>query len=455
MLYKGIWSKKLPTGLRCGVRQWRLIKLSPIAGWGPGGFLRNVDKIRFVNGDPFVDTQYTPNLYLDWGADLGLLGAAITLFLYVMPLWMILRVRKRIQMREERWAVGIIFATLAIMFLLFNVGPYTHFPEGQWIFVVYLGFLISVALKYGYTFFPIKGWLWGIGGLLMTVLFVAGTYTTTFGSKGYDAIYKAVLKPYKSNQGYYADYDGENWAGEKTQWMTNNTVSTVKALSDILSFKILVPPRNSLGRDVLRLKIFLNEKLFDERHFFKGGEHDLCYYIPGIENEKMNIRAELSQTHNPYRGDNFDFGDIIQSIAFIKAIPEDGVGFYPWEKMGKRRPPGWPQESKTERIRWTGIQATMNISANLRKVGIIYLMSLHPEVDQYPVVLDILGDDRLIRQEKFNDYKIWHKVYFEPRELQNFTTLTFRVNKTWNPLMSRFSDDPRDLGIYMIVPEIE
>ena len=444
-----------PSRIEMQRQAWRLIKLSPISGWGPGGFLRNVDKVRFVNGDPFVETQYCSNLYLDWGADLGLLGAGVTLFLYVMPLWMILRVRKRIQVQEERWAVGIIFTTLAIMFLLFNTGPHTHFPEGQWIFVVYLGFLISMALKYGYTFFPIKGWGWGVGGLFLTALFVAGTYSTTFGSKGYDAIQKAVLKPYESINGYYADYHGENWAGEKTQWMIKNTVSTVKPLSDILQFKVLVPPRKSLGRDVLRLKILLNEKILDERHFFKGGEYNLSYYVPGITNEKIEIKTELSQTRNPYRGDDFDFGGIIQPITFMKDIPEDGIGFYLWEKMGKRRPPGWPQESKTERIRWTGIQATMNISTNLRKVGIIYVMSLHPEVDQDPMVLDILGDGRLIRQEKFNDYGKWHKVYFEFWELKDFTTLTFRVNKTWNPLMSNFSDDPRDLGIYMIVPEIE
>jgi len=389
---------------------WRLIKLSPIAGWGPGGYLRNVDKIRFINGDPFLyyQYQYVPNLYLDWGTDLGLLGTCVIFFLYVMPLWMILRVRKRIQMREERWAVGIVFATLAIIFLInFNVGPYTHFPEGQWIFVVYLGFLTSVALKYGYTIPPIKGWLWGVGGLLLTVIFIAGTYRTTFGSKGYEAIQAAVLKPYKSIHGYYADYHGENWAGEKVQWMKKNTVSTVKASSNILQFKVLVPPRNSLGRDVLRLNISINDKPLDERHFFKGGEYNQYYHIPGVENKTVEIRTTLSQTPNPYRGDVFNFEGIVQPVAFMKAIPEDGIGFYPWEKMGKRRPPGWPEESKTERIRWTGIQATMNISANLRKVGIIYLNSLHPELDRYPVVLDILGDGRVIRREKFRDYNKW------------------------------------------------
>lgn len=434
---------------------WRLIKLSPIAGWGPGGFLRNVDKIRFVNGDPYVTAQYTPNLYMDWAADLGLLGAGVTLFLYVTPLWMIIRIRKRIQILEERWAVGVVFATLAIMFLLFNMGSHTHFPEAQWIFIVYMGFLISVALKYGYTFRPIKGRLWGIGGIFLTILFIAGTYSTTFGSKGYDAIYKTVLKPYESIQGYYADYHDGNWAGEKTQWMVKNSVSMVIALTDIFQFKVLVPPRNSLGRDVLRLKIFLNEKILEERHFFKGGEYNLRYYLPGITNEKIQIRTELSQNHNPYRGDDFNFEGIVQPVTFMMSIPDDGIGFYPWEKMGKRRPLGWPQESKTEKIRWTGTQATMNISTNLRKIGIIYLMSLHPELDRYPVVLDILGDGRLIRQEKFNDYCKWRRMYFESRELKNFRTLTFRVNRTWNPLLSGFSDDPRDLGIYMIVPEIE
>jgi len=49
----------------------------------------------------------------------------------------------------------------------------------------------------------------------------------------------------------------------------------------------------------------------------------------------------------------------------------------------------------------------------------------------------------------------WRKVHFKPGELDKFKTLTFRVEKTWNPLLAGFNDDPRDLGIYMIVPEIE
>lgn len=434
---------------------WRLIKLSPIAGWGPGGFLRNVDRIRFVNGDPFVEIQYAPSLYLDRGTDLGLLGLGGVLFLYIVPLSMFFNIRKRVQIQEERWAVGIIFTTLTLMLLLFNAGPHTNFPEVQWIYLLYLGFLISVALKYGYKIYTIKNLGWGVGALFLTALFIAGTYTTTFGSKGYKTIYNSVLKPYQSIYGYYYDYHGEDWAGEKAQWITKNTVNTVQASSNIIRLKFLVPPRNSLGRDILRVKVFLNDNALDERHFLRGGEYNLSYYIPGIENKTIQIRTELNQTRNPYRGGDFDFSGIVQSVTFLKAIPEDGVGFYQWQKMGKRRPPGWPQESKTERFRWTGIQASMNISKNLRNTGIIYLMSLHPQLDQNPVVLDILCDGRMIKKEIFHDYNVWRKVYFKPGELNNFKTLTFRVDKTWNPLLAGFSDDPRDLGIYMIVPEIE
>ena len=427
---------------------WRLIKLSPIAGWGPGGFLRNQDNIRFVNGDPLVVIDWVTNQYLEWGTNLGLLGMGVVLFLYVMPLWMILRVRKRVQMREERWAAGIIIATLAIMFLIFNIDSPIHDPEGQWIVLVYLGFLISVALKYGYTFYPIKGQGWGVGALLLTMVFFAGVYGTTFGSRGYRAICQEVL--------FYHDGQEQSRAGEKATDAIKTSVSAVQASSNIFSIKVSATARNNRLLEGLRLKIFMNDELIDDRYFFKSIENTLYYYVPSIENRNVEIKTEIHQIFKPYRSDDANIGMTVSPPSFRKAFPEEGIGFYEWGKsiVGRRFPPGLPSELVLFDSRWTGMRATLNITDSLRKKGVIYASARHPYLNQQPVTVDIIGDKGLIQREWFwNNH--WKKIQFMPDQLKQIRTLTFKVNRIWNPRLSRVSDDSRNLGVAVVLPEFE
>lgn len=426
----------------------RLIKLSPIAGWGPGSFLRNQDKIRLVNGDPSVIADWLPSQYLEWSADLGLLGAGVALFLYVMPLWMILRVRERVRMREERWAAGIIFVTLAIMFLIFTVDSNIILPEGQWILVVYLGFLISVALKYGYTFYPIRGWGWGIGALLLTTVFIAGVYETTFGSRGYRAIYREVL--------FYPDSQGQSRAGEKATDAIKTSVAAVEASSNIFNIMVSAAARNNRLLEGVRLKIFMNDELLDDRYFFKSLEKIFYYYVPSIKNRKVEIKTEIHQIFKPYRGDDANIEMTVSPASFIKAFPEEGIGFYEWGKsmVGRRFPPGLPSEPVLFDSRWTGMRATFHITDSLREKGVIYASARHPYLNQQPVTVDIIGDKGLIQREWFWNNR-WKKIQLMPDQLKQTRTLTFKVNRTWNPRLSAVSDDSRDLGVAVVLPEFE
>lgn len=431
------------------IRQaWRLIKLSPVAGWGPGGFLRNIDKIRFINEDPVADVQYIPSLYLDRSADLGLLGAGVALFLYIMPLWMIYRVRKRIQIREERWAVGIVFATLAIVFFLFNLGSHSYFPESQWIVVVYLGFLISVALKHGYIFYPIKGWGWGVGTFLLTTVFIAGAYGTTFGARGYGTIYRDVL--------FYPESLVKSHAGEEATDAIKTLGSTVQASSNVFNIKVSAAARNNRLLEGVRFNIFMNDELIDNRYFFKSVDSTLYYYVPSIKNRNVEIKAEMHQIFKPYRSNDANIELTISPPSFIKAFPEEGIGFYQWEKrmVGRRFSPGLPPEPVIFDSRWTSMRATLNITDSFRKTGMIYAQSLHPYLTEQPVTVDIIGDKGLIQREWFwNNH--WKKIQLVPEHLKRTRTLTFKVSRTWNPRLIGVSEDSRDLGIAVVLPDVE
>ena len=455
-ILNGDFAKVDPFRLEMIQYQWRLVKLAPIAGWGPGGFLRNIDKVRFVsrdhmiNEDPFSQYQYHYGLnqYLEWGNDIGLLGGCVILFLYVMPLWMIIRVQKRILMREDRWAVGIIFATLIIMLLLFNVSPYAHFPEGQWIILVYLSFLISVALKYGYTVYPIKGWRWGVGAFLLTTVFIAGVYETTFGSRGYAAIYRESL--------FHPAGTWKNQADKKTTVAIKSSVNELKALSNIISVKVSSTAQNSLFVNGVKLKILMNDELIDVRHFFKSSNTTLCYYVPSMKGKNVQIKTEIHPVFKVYRDDDALIRVSVSPPSFIETLPEEGIGFYPRAKslIGRCFNPGSPAEPVIVDARWTGMQATLNVTELMRNKGFLYLQSSNPYQERRPVCVDIVGEQGGMKRVWFwNGH--WKKIYLPPDQLKQTKTLTFRVNQTWNPSLVEVSDDSRDLGIVVALPEFD
>jgi len=178
---------KISTRSVLWLQAYRLTELSPLSGWGPGGFYRNLYNIRFLHGEKRWAFDNANNHYLQISSEMGLLGAFFNILLHFFPLWMVFRIRKRVQNRDERWAIGISFVTVGIMTLLFVTGPHTMNLGVQWIFVVFLSYLFSTALKYGYSFskFNVK-FLLSIF-ILLTFIFLWGTYMNAFGKDSYKA----------------------------------------------------------------------------------------------------------------------------------------------------------------------------------------------------------------------------------------------------------------------------
>ena len=79
-------------------------------------------------------------------------------------------------------------------------------------------------------------------------------------------------------------------------------------------------------------------------------------------------------------------------------------------------------------------------------------MCAHPKIDKDPILVSILSDDKLIRQEKFSVNQ-WKDVLLSPAELKDRKTLTIQVSRTWNPKVSGYSEDDRDLGVAVAVLE--
>jgi O-antigen ligase len=212
----------------------RLTILSPLSGWGPGGFYHNLDNIRFKNGENSKMIDNADNYYLQLSSDLGLLGASFNLFLHLMPLWMVFRIRKKIQDQEEL-AIRICFAIVSIMMVLYLVMPNTIGITPMFILVILLAFLFVTALKYGYSFDRINTKVFWSSLAVLTILFVLGTYDTTFGHNGYKAMQQASWWPFKYTRNCYAI---EDWEEGFVRWCKKDAFLRIPIRSKLLPKKI-------------------------------------------------------------------------------------------------------------------------------------------------------------------------------------------------------------------------
>jgi hypothetical protein len=58
----------------------------------------------------------------------------------------------------------------------------------------------------------------------------------------------------------------------------------------------------------------------------------------------------------------------------------------------------------------------------------------------------------VLRREIFTD-KGWRKVTISKEELIETRVLTIQVDRTWNPYEAGFSNNPRNLGVAIVIPE--
>ena len=227
----GIGSPLKSTGrLELWRQAFRLTILSPLAGWGPGGFYRNLDNIRFRNGENSILFDNADNYYLQMSSDLGILGASFNLFLHFMPLWMVFRIRKKIQDQEEKLAIRICFAIVSIMMVLFVVMPNTIGITPMFILVILLAFLFVTALKYGYSFEKVNIKNLGISLALLTILFILGTYDTTFGKNGYTSMRQAPWWPLRYIENCYGI---EEWGEDVVRWFKKDAFLRIRLFNPL------------------------------------------------------------------------------------------------------------------------------------------------------------------------------------------------------------------------------
>jgi hypothetical protein len=420
---------------------------APLGGWGPGGFYRQINNLQFERGEKLRSVHNTANQYLQMSAELGIPGFLMNTFLHLFPLWMVFRIRQRPAM-EYRLTTVVAWVTAAIMMLLYMTGPHTLAPDVNWVLTALLGYLAGTAVKFGYV--PGKWCSRTIifACLVLTPLFIYGTYQTSFGEKGYKALQQRDDLSIPRGYGYYYPY--ENWDGRKMIWTAKNALAVHQAASNILGIEMFVPHHTANAAEGVKVVLCANDKIIDDLHFFQGGYYHWYYYIPTERKSSIALHTQVSQTFNPkdlgLSKDGRDLGIALGPVQFLNLMPGKGLGFYEMEIYGGVLPQNW-EEDKKLKFRWTRKQASIplrNISVN---DGVsFFVMAAHPDLSSRPVEVSIKADNRNIQTIRLSDGH-WQKVFLSTEKLSGQSILSFEVDRTWNPKKEGMSGDGRDLGI--------
>lgn len=445
--------KKVSSRWELGVQALRLVAAAPLAGWGPGGFQRNLDNVRYQHGEKPAFIDNAENHYLQIAADLGLPGLGLNLLLYLWPIGMVYSVRKQITDPQERSLTQLCVAVIIILLALFLTGPHMAAPEVAWLAAIYLGYLYAVGFRYGVKP-PLRlSWpLIATTGIVITVGVFWGAYAHSFGSRGYKATIAASWWPLKHDYGHYYPYTRSEMHGTMV-WLRPKAHATTYASSDVFGLKFLAHPANSQGPRGQRFELYLNDVLLERFHFFNGGERKRVYYFPHLKGTEMRLKFYSDQSFRPSDINGKD--DRLLAIArtrikFYPNVPSMGIGFYEDSSQALTALLSKPPAGMT--IRWTGMRASIPVSKRMYRRGALWVACIHPEVQKRPLNLSLYVDDRLLVKKALTNHA-WRKIPFNgDHQVLTGSVMTFQVDRTWNPKLYGISDTALDLGIAVALP---
>jgi hypothetical protein len=241
----------------------------------------------------------------------------------------------------------------------------------------------------------------------------------------------------------------------------------------ILNLRGLGQIGNATGARIALKEPVIVDISVDDQHVnhlvFDGmGSRKWHYWLEKRDSGPHQILIEVSRTWNPRKlgisVDNRDLGVAVGEPEFPTLFPVEGIGFYDWETWRGDAIPGWTEDER--KFRWMGAQAFIPIDlpsriAYIRKYqpsdeeahrknGLqVFLKSVHPDVGDDPVVVEIYRDKMLLKKIVLKG-KQWEKIVFDQNEIKDSKVLGIKVSRTWNPRLLGVSEDGRDLGVAVV-----
>ncbi len=439
--------------LKLWQRALNMVKEHPVTGTGIGSYIKISNKFNEKTERKWIlfkDNAH--NYYLQLASELGIFALLLWLSIIFLSFKKGLKFLSSATMNsKESFIYGLLFGVTAYILTMFSGHPLL-LPSQQLFFWFYIAILAipcnyCAATKIDKNYDKAKTIKHKYFNYLTILFFgtiLLWSYVNNFPKTEIYGMYR--YEYLKNKSGNY-----NLW-----RWTMKEAKQKFTAKSDVLNITITANTANSTLPEGLQLKLFQNGRLLDSLNYINGGSKILSYYVPGLKNNEHTLRTNVSRTFNPYHmgtsNDNRDLGVMINKIKFQDRLSEDGIGLYRKEKSGADTLPEGFQEKPAE-IRWTGMRASMYLPEYFKeKGGDIFLKVTHPDVQQNNVKIKIMADSQIIIEETFSDHS-WKKITLTRNDLADTGILTLILDRTWNPKLAGQSNDTRDLGAAVLIPE--
>jgi O-antigen ligase len=257
----------------------------------------------------------------------------------------------------------------------------------------------------------------------------------------------------QASTGYaYGLYPPDTLGNERIEWTKKDARIRLRATSNLIEFRVIAD-RHNVARG-LGLTLAVDGAKLEHGTIFEPGAHEFSYYVAGMADRTITVQLSVSRTFNPKRlglsDDPRDLGVALAPIVFRPELPKDGVGFHPWERTETRGLPLDMQQHETD-FRWTRKQATVPLRGRTPESALrMLLCAWHPDISAVPVSVEILADGRVVRIVALSNTD-WQLVEVPADAIRGAQALTLRVDRTWNPRREGVSDDPRDIGVGVVL----
>jgi hypothetical protein len=431
-------------GIRTGdedLQAARMISEASIAGWGPGGYSRNLNNFRYRNNDAVsrITSPHRRSTLLV--AEIGLVGFVLLMLVYAWPLWSSVKMLSRGVEQRTFCLVGLFFATVTASLALLFGPPGIWTNEFSWLAAAAAGSAVCATTREANPR-PVRTGV-VIALSVVAVCYAWGAYQTSFGTRGYAAKARQGWAP-TGETGLFPYLDS---SGQKMRWTGRTARFEVETAGAFFVLPIQVSRLNSEPPEGLLVTIRANGALLEELHYFGATDEELTFRTPGTSSSLV-IETEVNRTFEPQHMGLMNgfsqLGVALGEIRFHEKLPDTTpVGTYEWRPSGGVA--GW-SGAKPMRYRWTRRTAAWGIDTDAAGWCRLFLRAGHPEISQRPVHLQISNQAGLLRELEIGDHE-WRQVVLSPAEIRRSKFLSTSVDRTFNPFVSGSGNDRRDLGI--------
>lgn len=246
-----------------------------------------------------------------------------------------------------------------------------------------------------------------------------------------------IILHYRDQEGWY------QWERLGPEFRYRWTKKTASLKLDVEGPVITIPisaAHPDIEQRPVKLKLYLDGQLIDEIGLRDRNWQSFDYLIPDPKKKSVELRFKVNRTWNPLEtigsNDDRNLGVAVGLFSWKEWKIDSMVGFY-----------GQESGNNGTHFRWTRKVASILLPVKGTILS-IPIQAVHPHMGENPVRVEVFMDNKLWDTVLLKKGGSWEVLEYKlPSQDKKAIKLTFKIDRTWNPLEAKHSNDPRDLGV--------